>query len=128
MAGDLPDYYFRIRENGAAVFRVDTENRWTSVKKTRAKIALAVYGDAEKPLSQWQILREGRKATLNEAGRTLLDDGRHLLRAADALPLRTSSKPVKFFQEFAHHGVHGGTRHPPHLAHLLGKGCLKVFR
>ena len=23
----LPDYYFRIRENGAAVFRVDTENR-----------------------------------------------------------------------------------------------------
>ncbi len=27
MAGDLPEYYFRIRENGAAVFRVDTENR-----------------------------------------------------------------------------------------------------
>ena len=27
MPGDLPDYYFRIRENGAAVFRVDTENR-----------------------------------------------------------------------------------------------------
>ncbi len=27
MAADLPDYYFRIRENGAAVFRVDTENR-----------------------------------------------------------------------------------------------------
>jgi hypothetical protein len=27
MAGDLPDHYFRIRENGAAVFRVDTENR-----------------------------------------------------------------------------------------------------
>jgi hypothetical protein len=27
MAGELPDYYFRIRDNGAAVFRVDTENR-----------------------------------------------------------------------------------------------------
>ena len=27
MGGDLPEYYFRIRENGAAVFRVDTENR-----------------------------------------------------------------------------------------------------
>jgi len=27
MAGDLPDYYFRVRENGAFVFRVDTENR-----------------------------------------------------------------------------------------------------
>jgi hypothetical protein len=23
----LPDYYFRVRENGAVVFRVDTENR-----------------------------------------------------------------------------------------------------
>ncbi len=27
MAGELPDYYFRVRENGALVFRVDTENR-----------------------------------------------------------------------------------------------------
>ena len=27
MVSDLPQYYFRIRENGAAVFRVDTENR-----------------------------------------------------------------------------------------------------
>jgi DNA-binding transcriptional LysR family regulator len=34
------------------------------------------------------FLREGRKATLNEAGRTLLDDGRHLLRAADELERR----------------------------------------
>lgn len=27
MASELPDYYFRVRENGAVVFRVDTENR-----------------------------------------------------------------------------------------------------
>jgi hypothetical protein len=27
MSTELPDYFFRIRENGAAVFRVDTENR-----------------------------------------------------------------------------------------------------
>lgn len=27
MAADLPDYYFRVRDNGAFVFRVDTENR-----------------------------------------------------------------------------------------------------
>ena len=27
MTGDLPQIYFRIRENGAAVFRIDTENR-----------------------------------------------------------------------------------------------------
>jgi len=27
MSGQLPDYYFRVRENGALVFRIDTENR-----------------------------------------------------------------------------------------------------
>ena len=27
MPGDLPDYYFRIRDNGAVLFKVDTENR-----------------------------------------------------------------------------------------------------
>ncbi|KIN61671.1 hypothetical protein Z945_2664 [Sulfitobacter noctilucae] len=27
MSAELPEYYFRVRENGAAVFRVDTENR-----------------------------------------------------------------------------------------------------
>lgn len=27
MTGDLPAYYFRVRDNGAAVYRVDTENR-----------------------------------------------------------------------------------------------------
>lgn len=27
MSGDLPEFYFRIRENGAVVFRVSTENR-----------------------------------------------------------------------------------------------------
>ena len=27
MGGELPDYYFRVKENGALVFRVDTENR-----------------------------------------------------------------------------------------------------
>jgi hypothetical protein len=27
MTSGLPDYYFRVRENGAAVFRISTENR-----------------------------------------------------------------------------------------------------
>ncbi len=27
MSTELPEYYFRVRENGAAVFRIDTENR-----------------------------------------------------------------------------------------------------
>jgi hypothetical protein len=27
MGANLPDYYFRVRENGALVFRVDNDNR-----------------------------------------------------------------------------------------------------
>jgi len=32
MGSELPDYYFRVRENGAAVFRVDTENRQSRIE------------------------------------------------------------------------------------------------
>lgn len=32
MAAELPQYYFRVRENGAVVFRVDTENRQRRVE------------------------------------------------------------------------------------------------
>lgn len=39
MAGDLPEYYFRIRENGAAVFRVDTENRQRRIEMEEIAIA-----------------------------------------------------------------------------------------
>lgn len=31
---DLPEYYFRIRENGAALFRVDTQNRQRRIEMT----------------------------------------------------------------------------------------------
>jgi len=27
MGNELPEYYFRVRENGAVVFRIDTDNR-----------------------------------------------------------------------------------------------------
>ena len=42
----------------------------------------------ESELDAQLFSRSGRKATLNEAGRTLLDDGRHLLRAASELERR----------------------------------------
>jgi hypothetical protein len=31
---DLPEYYFRIRENGAALFRIDTQNRQRRIEMT----------------------------------------------------------------------------------------------
>ncbi|NEX45805.1 DNA cytosine methyltransferase [Pseudotabrizicola algicola] len=39
MSGDLPEYYFRIRENGAAVFRVDTENRQRRIEMEEIAVA-----------------------------------------------------------------------------------------
>ncbi|TGD62695.1 hypothetical protein EYC08_15465 [Tabrizicola sp. WMC-M-20] len=39
MAGDLPEFYFRIRENGAAVFKVDTENRQRRIEMEEIAIA-----------------------------------------------------------------------------------------
>ena len=35
MATDLPDYYFRVRDNGATVFRVDTENSQRRIEMTQ---------------------------------------------------------------------------------------------
>jgi len=35
---DLPEYYFRIRENGAALFRVDTQNRQRRIEMTELAV------------------------------------------------------------------------------------------
>jgi hypothetical protein len=45
MAGDLPEYYFRIRENGAAVFKVDTENRQRRIEMEEIAIANVKNGN-----------------------------------------------------------------------------------
>ena len=48
MAGDLPEFYFRIRENGAVVFRVDTENRQRRIELDEIATALSLQiGEAE---------------------------------------------------------------------------------
>lgn len=39
MPSDLPEYYFRIRENGAVVFKVDTENRQRRIELEEIAVA-----------------------------------------------------------------------------------------
>ena len=48
---ELPEYYFRIRENGAAVYRVDTENRHRRIEMDQIAVVnikngeVRVHGD-----------------------------------------------------------------------------------
>ena len=45
MAGDLPEHYFRVRQNGAFVFRVDTENRMRRIEMDQIAIVNLKNGD-----------------------------------------------------------------------------------
>ena len=57
MAGDLPEYYFRIRENGAAVFKVDTENRQRRIEMEEIAIANVRNGNI-KPHGERKLTAE----------------------------------------------------------------------
>lgn len=45
MTADLPEYYFRVRENGAAVFRIDTANRQRRVEMDQIAVLNIRNGD-----------------------------------------------------------------------------------
>ncbi|RPE70987.1 hypothetical protein EDD53_0100 [Pacificibacter maritimus] len=47
MSADLPDYYFRVRENGAFVFRVDTENRQRRIEMDQIAVVNIKNGDVK---------------------------------------------------------------------------------
>lgn len=45
MAGDLPEYFFRVRDNGAFVFRVDTENRQRRIEMDQIAVVNTRKGE-----------------------------------------------------------------------------------
>ncbi|SFE56869.1 hypothetical protein [Roseivivax sediminis] len=45
MSGALPDYYFRVRENGAAVFRVDAETRQRRIEMEQIAVVNTRSGE-----------------------------------------------------------------------------------
>ena len=61
MPGDLPDYYFRVRENGAVVFRVDTDNRQRRIELEPIAVANLRNGEikaqGERKLTPDEIAR-----------------------------------------------------------------------
>ncbi len=63
MSGDLPEYYFRMRDNGALVFRIDTANRQRRIDMDQIAIVNIRNGEV-KP--------QGDRA-LSEADRHAID-------------------------------------------------------
>lgn len=89
---DLPDYYFRVRENGAAVFRVETETRQRRIEMDQIAVVnvnrgeIKPHGDrvlSEADLSAIQRWMTDRQALL---ARRDMDD---IHRAIDGLNLTT---------------------------------------
>lgn len=92
MTADLPEYYFRVRENGAAVFRVDTENRQRRIEMEQIAVVNIrrdeIKPQGDRPLSDadlaeiksWMV---DRRALLS---RRDLDD---IHRAVDHMNLTT---------------------------------------
>ena len=47
MSGNFPEYYFRIRENGAMVFRVDTETRMRRIEMDQIADVNVKHGETK---------------------------------------------------------------------------------
>ncbi|PCJ05929.1 MAG: hypothetical protein COB16_14690 [Rhodobacteraceae bacterium] len=45
MSTELPDYYFRVRDNGAFVYRVDTENRQRRIEMDQIAVVNTRNGE-----------------------------------------------------------------------------------
>lgn len=92
MSNELPRYYFRVRENGAAVFLVDTENRHRRIDMNQIAVInirngdIKPHGDTELSEEDIEVIRDWmaeREAVLETRA---IDD---IYRAVDYLNLTT---------------------------------------
>ena len=92
MAGDLPEYYFRIRENGAAVFRVDTENRQRRIEMEQIALVnvrngeIKPHGDRTLSEADLEACRDWLARRLALLAARDIDD---ILRSVDSMNLTT---------------------------------------
>ncbi|THD82195.1 hypothetical protein E7811_14045 [Aliigemmobacter aestuarii] len=90
MTGDLPDYYFRIRDNGAAVFRVDTENRQRRIDMEEIAMVnvkngnIKPHGDYQLTDSDLSVIRDWLDRRQSMLARRDIDD---IFRTIDHLNL-----------------------------------------
>ena len=64
MSAELPEYYFRVRENGALVFRVDTQNRQRRIDM--AQIAVVNIRNGEIKPHGDRVLSQADLAAIEE--------------------------------------------------------------
>ena len=92
MSAKLPEYYFRTRENGAAVFRVDTENRQRRIEMDQIAIVnirngeIKPHGDRKLSNDDVGAIRDWMEDRVRTLAWRDIDD---ILRTVDHLNLTT---------------------------------------
>ena len=92
MTADLPNYYFRVRENGAAVFRVSTENRQRRIELEEIAVVnvrngnVKPHGDTDLTKADKTAIADWLAARQAQLAAREVDD---ILRTVDHLNLTT---------------------------------------
>jgi hypothetical protein len=92
MSADLPDYYFRVRENGAVVFRLGTENRQRRIEMDEIATVnvkngnIKPHGEVELTAADRAAIEEWVAARQAQLAMREVDD---ILRTVDHLNLTT---------------------------------------
>ncbi|MCA0922410.1 hypothetical protein [Pseudooceanicola nanhaiensis] len=90
MAGDLPEYYFRVRDNGAFVFRIDPDDRQRRIEMEQIAIAnlrngeIRAHGDRKLTEADEEAIRDWMTDRAELLAARELDD---ILRTVDHLNL-----------------------------------------
>jgi len=92
MVADLPEYYFRVRENGAVVFRVDTENRQRRIEMDQIAVVntnkgeMKPHGDHELTDEDIAAIKAWMKERMDLLAQRDMDD---IHRAVDYMNITT---------------------------------------
>ena len=92
MSSELPEYYFRVRDNGAAVFKVDTENRQRRIEMDQIAVAnirngeIKAQGERELSPEDLKVIKDWMEARIALLAARDIDD---IHRAVDYMNLTT---------------------------------------
>jgi hypothetical protein len=92
MSTELPEYYFRVRDNGAAVFKVDTENRQRRIEMDQIAVAnirngeIKAQGARELSPEDVKVIKDWMEARIALLATRDIDD---IHRAVDYMNLTT---------------------------------------